>query len=84
VTPDDLGVEVLQQPDAGMSACVCARRVARELEEVELVWDADRARKVGDEDDTRLQRRDEHRLQAVVVALDLPAQLADACPQFLV
>ncbi len=79
----DLRVEVLQQPDPGMAAGVGARRVARELEEVEPVRDPERAREIGDEDDARLQGRDEQRLASVVVTREVTAQLADACLQLL-
>jgi len=38
---------------------------------------ADRARKVGEEDQARLQRCDEQRLSALVVGRDLLAELTD-------
>jgi hypothetical protein len=41
--------------------------------------DRQRAGQVGEEDDARLQRRDEERLEAVVVAGELLTELADAC-----
>ena len=66
-----------------MTALVGARGVARELEEVEPVRDPDRAREVGDEDEAGLQRGDEERLAAVVVARKLAAELADARLQLL-
>jgi hypothetical protein len=83
VAPGDLRVEVLEQADAGMAALVGAGRVARELEEVEPVRDPERPREVGDEDEARLQRRDEQRLAAVVVSYELAAELADARLQLL-
>jgi hypothetical protein len=52
--------------------------VAGELDEVERVEDRDRPRKVRDEDEARLQRPDEDRFAAVVVARDLGAELANA------
>jgi hypothetical protein len=58
---------------AGRSAVV-----AGELDEVDLVRDRDRARKVGEEDEARLQQRDEQQVAARVVGGDLRAQLADA------
>jgi hypothetical protein len=61
-----------------MAALVGAGRVARELEEVEPVGDAQGPGEVGDEDEARLQRRDQQRLPAVVVARDLAPELADA------
>jgi hypothetical protein len=41
------------------------------------VHDRDGAGEVGDEDDSGLQRGDEYRLEAVVVAGDLRAELVD-------
>jgi hypothetical protein len=81
VASGDLRVEVLEQPDAGVTALIGAGRIARELEKVEAVWNAERAREVGDEDEAGLQRGDEQRLAAVVVARELTAELADACLQ---
>jgi hypothetical protein len=52
--------------------------VAGELDEVEAVEDGDRAREVGEEDETRLEGADEQRLAAGVVAPDLGAELAYA------
>jgi len=43
------------------------------------VRDRKRAREVGEEEDARLQRGDENRLAALVVAGDLDAELRDAC-----
>jgi hypothetical protein len=57
--------------------------VARELDEVDLVRDRDRAGEVGEEDEARLQQRDEQELAAGVVAGDLGAQLPDASPKLL-
>jgi hypothetical protein len=51
--------------------------VAGELDEVERVRDRDRAREVGQEDEARLQRADEDRFAALVVACDLGPELAD-------
>jgi hypothetical protein len=51
--------------------------VARELDE------RDRAREVGQEDEARLQQRDEQQVAAGVVARDLGAELADARLQLL-
>jgi hypothetical protein len=83
VAPGDLAVEVLEQADAGVTALVGAGGVARELEEVQAVRDADRPRQVGDEDEARLQRRYEQRLAAVVVACELATELEDARLQLL-
>jgi hypothetical protein len=79
----DLGVQVLEQADPGMAAEARIRPVARELDEIERVGDRDRPREVGEEDDARLQRRDEQRLAAGVVAGDLPAELGDARRELL-
>jgi hypothetical protein len=67
----DLRVQVLQEADA-----LVVLAVARELDEVERVMDGDRAREVADERDARLQRADEERLAAGVLAGDLGADLA--------
>lgn len=74
VAPLDLGVQVLEE--ANPVARVLA--VAGELDEVERVVDRERARQVADERDARLQRPDEERLAAGVVARELGAELADA------
>jgi hypothetical protein len=63
-----------------MAARVGARRVARELQEVEGVGDGQGAREIGDKDDARFQRRDEQRLAAVVVARNVAPELRDARP----
>jgi hypothetical protein len=83
VPPGDLGVEVFEEADAGVAALVGPGGVARQLEEVEAVRDPQRAGEVGDEDDARLQRRDEERFAAFVVARDVAAELADARLQLL-
>ena len=79
----DLSVQVLEQPNTGVAALVGAGCVARELEEVEPVGDAKGPAEVGDEDEARLQRRDQQRLAPVVVARQLAAELADARVQLL-
>jgi hypothetical protein len=66
-----------------MPALVGAGGVAGELEEIEAVWDPQRTREVGDEDEARLQRCDEQRLTPVVVPPDLAAELGDARLQLL-
>jgi hypothetical protein len=83
VPAGDLRVEVLEQTDASVAALVGAGRVARELEEVEAVRNPQGAREVGDEDEARLQRRDQQGLAALVVAREVTPQLADACLQLL-
>ena len=50
--------------------------VAGQLDEVDRVMDPDLARQVGEEDEARLQQRDQEQLAALVVAGDLGAQLA--------
>jgi hypothetical protein len=69
----DLRVEILEEADA-----LLVDAVARELDEVEAVVDRDRAREVADEGQARLQRADEQRLLAGMVAGQLRAELADA------
>jgi hypothetical protein len=59
------------------------RAVRRQLDELELVRDAEPAREVGEEDDARLERRDEERLALVVVLRDLVRELGDACSDLL-
>jgi hypothetical protein len=57
--------------------------VAGQLDEVDLVLDRDRPREVGEEDEARLQQRDEEEVAALVVARDVRAQLLDAAAQLL-
>jgi hypothetical protein len=57
--------------------------VAGELDEVDRVRDRDRAGEIGQEDEARLQQRDEQQLAAGVLAGDLGAELADARLQLL-
>jgi hypothetical protein len=83
VPAGELGVKVFEQADAGVAARVRAGRVAGELEEVDAVRDVDGAGEVGEEDEARLERRDQQRLALLVVAGDLPAELADARLQLL-
>jgi hypothetical protein len=73
----DCDVEILQQPHASLPATAGAC-VAGEGDEVELVKDRGRAAQIGDEDDARLQRRDEDRLAALVVPRNVRAELVDA------
>jgi hypothetical protein len=57
--------------------------VAGELDEVDSVANRDRAREVGQEDEARLQQRDEQKVAAGIVAGDVGAELADARLQLL-
>jgi hypothetical protein len=57
--------------------------VAGELDEVDRVRDRDRAGEVGQEDEARLQQRDEQQVAAGVVARDVGAELANARLQLL-
>jgi hypothetical protein len=57
--------------------------VAGELDEVDLVESRDRAREVGEEDEARLQQREQQQLAARVVPRDLGPELFDAAPQLL-
>jgi hypothetical protein len=51
--------------------------VRGQVDEVEVVDDGQGAREVGNEDERRLQRGDEDRLEAVVVCGDLRSELLD-------
>ena len=73
----DARVQVLDEPDRRRPAGLVGG-VAGQLDEVDVVEDGQRAREVGEEDEARLQRRDEQRLAAGVVARDLRAELPDA------
>jgi hypothetical protein len=57
--------------------------VAGQLDEVDLVRDRDRAREVREENEARLQQRDEQQLAALVVARDLRAELLYAAAQLV-
>jgi hypothetical protein len=57
--------------------------VAGELDEVDRMGDRDRARKVGQEHEARLQQRNEQQVAAGVVARDVGPELADARLQLL-
>jgi hypothetical protein len=63
---------------AGVSAVV-----AGELDEVDLVGDRNRAREVGEEDEARLQQRDEQQVALRVVSRDLRSELLDATAKLL-
>ncbi len=73
----DLRVQVLQQANPRGAARLLAA-VARELDEVERVRNREGAREVDEERDGGLQRADEQRLAAGVVAGELCAELGDA------
>ena len=75
VAAADLEVEVLDEADPLVTAEL-ARAVAGELDEVERVCDRDRLREVGHKRDAGLERADQQRLAARVVAGDLGAELA--------
>src|ERR671935_1678805 len=83
VASGDLRLEVLQEADACVPAGVGVRGVCRQLDEVERMGNGDRARKVGEEDEARLQRRDEEGVSALVVAGDFTPELAHARLQLL-
>jgi hypothetical protein len=57
--------------------------VAGELDEIDLVRDRDRSREVGEEDEARLQQRDQQQILLGVVAGDLGTELVDAATQLL-
>jgi len=77
VATADVEIEVLEHADLLVPAHDRAA-VAGELDEVDRVQDRDCAGEVGGEDEACLERRDEHRLAARVVACDLGPQLPDA------
>jgi hypothetical protein len=79
----EFGVEVFEEADAGVAARVGAGGIAGELDEVDRVRDRERAGKVGEEDEARLQRRDEQRVAPFVVVRNLAAELLDARLQLL-
>jgi hypothetical protein len=57
--------------------------VAGELVEVDRVRDGDRAREIGQEDEARLQQRDEQQVAVGIVARDVSAELGDAGLQLI-
>jgi hypothetical protein len=71
----DAHVEVLEKPHLPSAAAVAV--VSSESDEIEVVDDPQRPRKVGDEDDRGLQGGDEDRLEPFVVGGDLRAELLD-------
>jgi hypothetical protein len=79
----DLLVQILQEADAAVAAGADALPVARELDEVDPVRDLDRTGEIRQEDEARLQRRDEERLAIRVVACDLASQLRNPGAQLL-
>jgi hypothetical protein len=60
-----------------------AGAVAGQLDELELVWDLELAREIGQEDDARLEWRDEERLALAVVIVDLLGQLRNPLADLL-
>jgi hypothetical protein len=76
VSAVDARIQVLEQPHLLATPAVAV--VRREREEIERVVDRDRPREIGDEDDRRLQRGDEYRLEPVVVGSDLSPELRDS------
>ena len=61
-----------------MTAQRCVRSVTGQLDELELVRSLEFAGEVGEEDDARLERRDQERLGRFVVVIDLVSKLGDA------
>ena len=80
MTLDDGGVEILEQPHSGPAP---GARVGRELEEVDLMRDRQRAGEIGEEDDARLEGRDKERIPPLVRGRELFAELADAAGDLL-
>jgi len=79
----DLGIEVLQEANACVSAGLGVGAVRGELDEVDRMRDRDRAREVGEKDEARFQGCDEQRLASFVIANDLTTELAYARLQLL-
>jgi hypothetical protein len=75
--PDHVEVEILEQPDR-LRAARPATAVAGQLDEVDPVYDLERAREIGEEDEAGLETTDQDRLAARVVPADLLAELLDA------
>ena len=73
MAPLERRVDVFEQADAAGPH----PRVGRELDDVERVRDRERPGEVGEEDDARLERRDQDRVERRVVARDLGSELAD-------
>ena len=69
----DLGVQVLEEPDA-----VVTLAVAGDLDEVEVVVDRNGAREVAEKREARLERADEQGLPVPEVLRELGADLTDA------
>jgi hypothetical protein len=76
VAPLDRDVEVLEELDRRAAARLVGA-VAGQLDEVDVVDDRELPAEVDEEDDARLQRRDEEGFPAGVVLSDLGAELAD-------
>jgi hypothetical protein len=72
----DGDIEIFQQPHAAPAGARAV--VAGQRDEVQLVEDGKRSGEIGDEDDARLQRRDEDRFPPFVVVGDLRTELLDA------
>jgi hypothetical protein len=70
-------VQVLQQPNP-LVAAGCGAPVAGELDEIDFVRRADRAREVREEEERSFERSDEDRIEPRVVGRDLRAELGDA------
>jgi hypothetical protein len=72
VSPADRLVEILEQTYGALLA-----GVPGELDQVDPVRDRERARQVGEEDRTRLERRDQQRVELLVVRGETPTELRD-------
>jgi hypothetical protein len=77
VASADLRFQILEEADAAAAA------VGGELEEVQLVWHADRARQVGEKDKARFEGSYEDRVLTAIVARDVLAELGDAAADLL-
>jgi hypothetical protein len=76
VAPLDARVEILEEPDRRRPPGL-VRRVAGELDEIDVVEEGERPRQIGHEYEARLQRADEQRLSPGVVRRDLLGELGD-------
>jgi hypothetical protein len=74
VTTGERRVDVLQQANAAGAAA----SIRREFHDVERVGDRQCSRQIGEEDDARLEGRDEDRIESRVVAGELGSELENA------
>jgi len=80
VTSDDGRVEILEQANPGTAA---GAGVGRELQKIDLMRDRERPREIREEDDARLERRDEKWSSSLVSRRELLAELVDPAGDLL-